>query len=349
MCNLGLRQRIEICAKHPQLQQAYSVLCDPEQRTIYDLHYAVIRERQTKATETNKPSTQTGSRSTAEANQTQNSTSLWQKSLQELNIKKKSKDGSLFEELREVTKLKAELSSIQEAADRDAKEEAASAGWTAYFTSFITKEVIDVEEENAKREIRKLDRMAARRIKEHVLKRYEAVVGRLRDDLQKIEADINRIRNNIIREKQEAVEREMRQKQAQAHERFLAEQERLRKERDTMRAAWEAEILKRRSNDAVREAERLARQQAETMRSQREAKSQRETRSQRETKSQNKGPCDHRVYWRQVEGSQTCSQCMTTTRRFAFECPRCQKVACASCRNILKGVASRNQHRGQRS
>lgn len=46
--------------------------------------------------------------------------------------------------------------------------------------------------------------------------------------------------------------------------------------------------------------------------------------------------CDHNAWWKRIEGRFTCSRCLTETRRFAFECPGCDKRACASCRDILK-------------
>lgn len=46
--------------------------------------------------------------------------------------------------------------------------------------------------------------------------------------------------------------------------------------------------------------------------------------------------CEHRAWWMKVEGRFRCSRCLTETRRFAFKCPGCDKIACASCREILK-------------
>ncbi|OOQ84278.1 hypothetical protein PEBR_33990 [Penicillium brasilianum] len=46
--------------------------------------------------------------------------------------------------------------------------------------------------------------------------------------------------------------------------------------------------------------------------------------------------CEHKAWWMKVEGRFRCSRCLTETRRFAFKCPGCDKIACASCRESLK-------------
>jgi hypothetical protein len=46
--------------------------------------------------------------------------------------------------------------------------------------------------------------------------------------------------------------------------------------------------------------------------------------------------CKHRAWWNRVEGRFRCSCCAEDTRRFAFQCPGCKKIACASCRDDLR-------------
>lgn len=46
--------------------------------------------------------------------------------------------------------------------------------------------------------------------------------------------------------------------------------------------------------------------------------------------------CNHRNWWNRVEGQFRCSCCMKETRRFAFQCPGCEKIACAACRDVLR-------------
>lgn len=49
--------------------------------------------------------------------------------------------------------------------------------------------------------------------------------------------------------------------------------------------------------------------------------------------------CNHRGWWVRVEGRFRCECCIKETRRFAFQCPGCEKIACASCREVLKRKA----------
>lgn len=47
--------------------------------------------------------------------------------------------------------------------------------------------------------------------------------------------------------------------------------------------------------------------------------------------------CKHEWFWPRVMGSQQCQNCNLIQNRFAFQCPGCRMMACASCRQILRG------------
>lgn len=47
--------------------------------------------------------------------------------------------------------------------------------------------------------------------------------------------------------------------------------------------------------------------------------------------------CKHERYWLRVMGRQQCQNCNLIQNRFAFQCPSCRIMACASCRQILRG------------
>ncbi|KAM0246279.1 hypothetical protein ACHAQJ_010282 [Trichoderma viride] len=47
--------------------------------------------------------------------------------------------------------------------------------------------------------------------------------------------------------------------------------------------------------------------------------------------------CLHKSWWDKEEGKHECERCLVTTSRFTFRCPSCRMVACADCRNTLKG------------
>lgn len=47
--------------------------------------------------------------------------------------------------------------------------------------------------------------------------------------------------------------------------------------------------------------------------------------------------CKHEWFWPRVMGSHQCQNCNLIQNRFAFQCPGCRMMACASCRQILRG------------
>lgn len=47
--------------------------------------------------------------------------------------------------------------------------------------------------------------------------------------------------------------------------------------------------------------------------------------------------CKHEWFWPRVMGSQQCQNCNLIQNRFAFQCPGCRMMACASCRQVLRG------------
>lgn len=52
--------------------------------------------------------------------------------------------------------------------------------------------------------------------------------------------------------------------------------------------------------------------------------------------------CKHDKFWPKVEGSQQCSNCNAFQYRFAFRCPGYRMIACASCRQTLRGEIRKN-------
>ena len=57
-------------------------------------------------------------------------------------------------------------------------------------------------------------------------------------------------------------------------------------------------------------------------------------------------PCQHNRFWPKIEGSQNCSNCRQYQNRFAFKCPDCGLIACANCRQSLRGE-TRGKHNGK--
>lgn len=86
----------------------------------------------------------------------------------------------------------------------------------------------------------------------------------------------------------------------------------------------ESEIREKREKD-LKDYQEFAKKMADQMKSEHRAQY-----SPRTT------TCKHKAWWNRVKGHFRCSRCMKETRRFAFECPGCEKIACAPCRDVLR-------------
>jgi len=51
--------------------------------------------------------------------------------------------------------------------------------------------------------------------------------------------------------------------------------------------------------------------------------------------------CRHEMFWPKLNGSRACQNCHGIQRHFAFQCPGCSMIACASCRQTLRGEKRR--------
>lgn len=59
--------------------------------------------------------------------------------------------------------------------------------------------------------------------------------------------------------------------------------------------------------------------------------------------------CRHEKFWPKVEGRQQCNNCSVFQNRFAFQCPGCGMIACANCRQNLRGEVRKGyKPRGQK-
>ncbi|CAI7570097.1 unnamed protein product [Penicillium glandicola] len=93
----------------------------------------------------------------------------------------------------------------------------------------------------------------------------------------------------------------------------------------------ESEVRREEQNEYQELAKKMAERMADEIKKRRWAQAQSQTQ-----KSAKPAACQHKAWWNRVEGRFQCSSCTEETRRFAFKCPGCEKVACASCRDILR-------------
>ncbi|OCL03808.1 DnaJ-domain-containing protein [Glonium stellatum] len=59
--------------------------------------------------------------------------------------------------------------------------------------------------------------------------------------------------------------------------------------------------------------------------------------------SKTSSACRHEMFWPKLNGSHTCQNCHGIQRRFAFQCPGCNMIACAGCRQSLRGERRRRR------
>lgn len=260
-----------------------------------------------------------------------------------------------------VRRLVADLKRLQDQDDEELRKEKERNSWWTYMTSSIYSQPKETENQKQEREIKRLQRLASRSIKENELTQRKAKLQSLQDALQKVNS-------NIAAEKKKE-EDEARTQAAKRQEHLRKEQEaKRRREEEEMRERWarwektqqeqaaqaakearEAQERVRKAADERRKAE--AEERARTARVEEAARKARdqqrgtfrpETPSYRTSRASTSSgtTCRHGKFWTKIEGSHLCSNCHSIQRHFAFQCPGCSKIACGNCRQILRGEKS---------
>ena len=264
---------------------------------------------------------------------------------------------------REVGNLKTELKRLKDLDDEDIRREKERNGWWAFLASPIYGREVDTEENKVERERGRLNRVASRSIKGSELAEKEGRVRKLKDALRDVDGRIAAERKKVDDEKRRVEEeaRAMRMKMEQevrdremkeARERIVRAQkewaERAAREMREAQAAREAQERARMAAEAERrrkEAEQLAQakeraeeaaRKAKKLQDKMAAKTAREARNRSGTTAKNSS-CRHERYWTRIEGRQVCGNCSAVQSRFAFQCPGCKMMACANCRQSLRG------------
>ncbi|OCK83361.1 DnaJ-domain-containing protein [Lepidopterella palustris CBS 459.81] len=207
--------------------------------------------------------------------------------------------------------------------------------WWNVFASLSTR-LSEAEKNELRRQI--LDSDAAIRIKQLPLDSEQSRLQRLKDDLsrrrdqenERVAAELKEKekRERLAREKAEA---EARRRYAEEYARQQAAMEA--REKAAKEEAARAETARQKENGrgAARapkaESERLQRLAEKQMAKNKEEVKRRQTR---------KMLCRHNVWWNEVPGPHDCTHCTRPLYRFAYQCPGCKTIACASCRGTLK-------------
>ncbi|RYP11886.1 hypothetical protein DL767_011289 [Monosporascus sp. MG133] len=259
-------------AEFQLLQAAYSTLSDPIERRRYDLQYTP--QPRTDATSPNNHGQGSATKPTERqsARKSEN-----EERLKYLERKRAAEEATLLEAKRRLERVQEGVRKLEEEALKETREQNAKNTWSGYFYSFVAGKHRETDDEKAERERRRLDRLAAQRIKERDMERQKLAVQGLEASLRATESDIGRIKRDIDREKAEEEEARRKEEWRRWHEEMLrrrAEQERCQREEE--RRAEEERARKRAEQERyMREQERRAeeeraRKRAEQERSQRQ-------------------------------------------------------------------------------
>ena len=338
-----------------KLSSAYETISDPVKRRTYDTIWARIKENRRTEEESQKRETEAAEKERKRADEekakNQKAESARQKRLQHLQLLKSRHENDIFEGNRVARRLAADLKHLQNQDDDELRKERERNSWWTYITSPIYGEVKETEEQKQRRETERLQRLASKSIKENQLAQKEAIIQRSRYALDDVNGEIATMKKEEEDEARvQAVRRqEQLRKEEEARRRVEEEQRRMKW------AKWEEEQIKLRKEQAARAAkaareaqeaqERAREEAAKKYRAASEMRAQAASLAERARtarQARNDSVCLHDKFWPRLEGRHLCGSCHKTQRRFAFQCPGCRMIACASCRQTLRGERRRN-------
>ncbi|MCJ1247316.1 hypothetical protein MMC30_004530 [Trapelia coarctata] len=299
--------------------------------------------------------------------------------LQGLKMRRSEYERDMFEMNRVIRRLAADLKRLQDLDEEEARKEREKNSWWAFFSSPIYGKAEEPEGQKQKREDDRLQRLYSKKIKGMELKQKEAELKIKKDAWLEVHEEVEgeREREEAAARLREAQRQEQLGKEEAARKRVeeeqlrerLAKQAQMRREQEVRaaKAAREAEEARERMRRAAAEERRKAdieeraraARRAEKARKAEEAREAEEARKAQEAWERWLKPsvtskssshtstsnCRHAGWWTKLEGSHTCGNCHSVQRRFAFKCPGCSMIACASCRQTLKGGRRGNSYR----
>lgn len=284
-------------------------------------------------------------------------------------------ENQIFELNRVIRKLATDLKRLHDQDDEQLRKERGKDSWWAYIASPIYgKPAKETEEQKQQQETDRLQRLSSKRIKENDLARQETSLQSLKGNLQDVNGKIAAVkkkgtdaarareadRQEHVRKEQEAKRRAEEQEEHERLAKIRAEWAQRRTEETAAHAAKQAreaqeareaeERIRRdqaaRENQGAREAQQ-ARHREHRARVARAAQTARNNMSKPATTARSSAPkktlCQHDAFWPKVHGSHLCSNCYSVQRHFAFQCPGCKMIACAKCRQNLRGERGRHK------
>jgi hypothetical protein len=354
---------------------AWEVLRDTNKKILYDATY-------TKTTSTPASTPKTSSQTphpTSAPNQTTN-----EQQAQAESARKRSEylawlrthDMTISTASFKVNSIKSNIEALDKQ-DQEARAKLAqSQSWWSYFMKQNTLS----DEEKLKMVNERLQRSAARTIKEERLKEAEGKLGSLKAERDRREAAEN-YRLGQERQRREEVERKERERmetlrkkaqeeywrkvQEEQEASMKAEKEAMeRRESERKKAAAEAKRKQREVEEKFRQRQKQEEKEAESRRYQEAFPSLQPTWAQRtaaqtprqrpvhtrpnttksnRTTSKNASSshsCLHKRFWGKELGRQECPQCEQMQYKFLLRCPDCLVEACVACMHKLRRESS---------
>lgn len=268
---------------------------------------------------------------------------------------------------RRIKRLAADIARLRAIDDEEVKKEKEKNSWWAYLSSPIYGRVQETEEEKRNREVERLQRVASKSIKNNELANEEAKLQRWKDFLKRTNDKINAEYKKRDDEAREAAAKKQAEFQKQQEEARQAEQEkrraemrkrqqevervakaqrekREREEKEAARAAEEAKLKweKQCQEERTKMAEERRKEDLEDAKLARQGKNRLRNGHIVDIPGIRRTSCQHDKFWPKVDGGQVCSHCHRYQHKFVFRCPDCRMVACASCRQSLRGERQRS-------
>lgn len=312
--------------------EAYETLADHEKRVAYDL--------ECRRTDNIRQTQQA-----AERRETQAKAEGRQKKASKYDTREQKEDEKRYKQLvehrsrfreqidkvkEEIRQCESDLQSLQKEDDKAARQEARQGGWWSSLSySFVGKSK-EKEDEKERREIGRLQRAAHRHVIEKELNQEKSRLRNLGDGWEILVGEIS-----IIRERLDAWARAERKEEEQLGK----DEVRTPSEEENIRQQWGA------WEEMARRAEGRQRAYRETKSTRRESRERFQStwaytnNTPPSTTRPHRTNCRHRRYWPRTAGMHQCENCQTTQRHFAFQCPECDMIACANCRQSLRGRA----------
>ena len=323
-----LSQQISVTNFIIKLQNAYETISDPEKRRAYDAQWKGIRDSIRVKQGSNRSRTRTAEtekgRKIIEATNQMKENEARKERLQQLENSTSRYCNDILEVRRMIKILTADLEGLQDHDHEDLKQKKEPSGWLLKLASLFYRTIDETNEQKQAREVERLHRVASRTIKQSELLEQEVKLQRLQDAVQKLQSEIKG-------EKQKS--------EAQAK----ASQERVESKRaaatSTAAAAAAAAAAAVRKNAQNTTTSRPPATPSSSSSSSNSSSTATTTfaPSSGSTESAAAGSCQHHRFWPKIEGRQFCRKCCTFQGRFAFQCPDCRTIACASCRQSLRG------------